>query len=208
MKKLPLTTLAILATAFFAASFTLAADNDIKVPPANPPKFAVPKTPEPRLTLEKERKGFAQLVTPKRIYKYHYYPDRQTYFDPDRNRWFYEVEGKWSSRESAPKNLDPRTTWSVLIEMGNDRPYERHDDVRKHYPRGRQSEGYREGFADGYEEGYRDAYDDGYRAAFDHAYREGYRVGYRDGDRSDDRGRHNPGEDKGRKEGWDKRENR
>lgn len=202
MKK---TIIAVMAATFAATIYLLPAyaeEREIKVPSHEPPKISVPKAPEPRMRLDAPKEGFGQITQSGR--KYNYYPDKQAYYDPSRKQWYYMSGGKWTSHDAAPKDLDTRATWSVVIEMGTDRPYDRHEEVRRHYPGGRSGESYRAGFRDGYDEGYRDAWYDGYRAAYERAYRDGYKDGYRDGDRSDRR----PGEDRGRKEGWDKKEDR
>jgi hypothetical protein len=65
---------------------------------------------------------------------YSYYPARQVYYDTKRNLYFYYHNGQWQMSGSLPFKLRISLGSNVTLEMGTDRPYEHHSEVKKNYP--------------------------------------------------------------------------
>lgn len=68
---------------------------------------------------------------------YKYYPEKQVYFDTDRNLYFYLSNGHWISAISLPKPLRLNLGLAVLIDADHDKPYMKHSIYKKKYPPGK-----------------------------------------------------------------------
>lgn len=68
---------------------------------------------------------------------YKYYPEKQVYFDTDRNLYFYLSNGRWISAISLPKPLRLNLGLAVSIDLDHDKPYLKHSVYKKKYPPGK-----------------------------------------------------------------------
>jgi len=80
---------------------------------------------------DKNRPAHANRV---KKYNYKYYPSRGIYYDTGRRLYFYNRNGVWARSASLPAGLKPGVDDSVDIEMDTDRPYLKHNDIKKKYP--------------------------------------------------------------------------
>lgn len=203
MRRFFSTALVMGATAVFLASAAAAADIEIKIPLPPIPRIVIPKPPVPRITIEAPRSATQRVSpTPRR---YEYYPNAQVYFDPARQLYFFREANRWASRAFLPPQIKVRVGAPVIVELETERPYEYDDEVKRKYSRrheNRSLSGYQKGFDDGYEEGYRDGFSAGYKDSFNQAYQDGYRTCVQERGREKDQDR--PGNNRGRKEGWDR----
>jgi len=204
MRRFFSTVLVMGATAVFLASAAAAADFEIKIPLPPIPRFVIPKPPVPRITIESPRSATKRVSpTPRR---YEYYPEAHVYFDPARRLYFFREANRWAAKAFLPPQIKVRVGSSVIVDLDTERPYEYDDEVKQRYSRrheDRSRGGYQKGFDDGYEEGYRDGFSAGYKDSFNQAYQEGYRTCVHDRGREKEEDRHK--NNRGRKEGWDKR---
>jgi hypothetical protein len=60
------------------------------------------------------------------------------YFDPARNVYFVQTQGRWQAVRQLPANVqaDPRA--SVQIDLEGDEPFRHHDEVLRRYPPGQE----------------------------------------------------------------------
>lgn len=183
----------LLATSGFAGSIALAADLEIPVPLPPIPKFLLPKPPMPKI----------KTKAPSSVkHRYNYYPDAQVYFDPARQLYFFMEANRWLARAVLPREINVSIGPPVVVDLDSERPYDRHDDVRRIYPARHESHR-RDSYRAGYDDGFEDGYGDGYNAAFRDGYNQGYRDAIRairererDRDRRRDDDRRPPGHDR------------
>lgn len=197
------TVLVMGATAVFLASAATAADFEIKIPLPPIPRIVIPKPPVPKITIEVPPSA-PQRVAPA-PHRYEYYPDAQVYFDPARQLYFFMEANRWAARAFLPPQIKVRVGSPVIVDLDTERPYEYDNEVKQKYSRQREDPsrgGYQKGFDNGYEEGYRDGFTAGYKESFNKAYQDGYRTCVQD--RRSEREQNRPGDNRGRKEGWDR----
>ena len=59
-------------------------------------------------------------------HRYVYYADHGIYFAPDRNRYYWQSDGRWNSGAILPAEFEATVrSGGVAIELDTDRPYER-----------------------------------------------------------------------------------
>jgi len=63
-------------------------------------------------------------------YDYRYYPDSEVYYEPGRNRYYYQQRGEWRESEAKP---DRKLGRHVQLQMDDAKPYRYHDEVRGRY---------------------------------------------------------------------------
>lgn len=68
-------------------------------------------------------------------WRYHYYPSAEVYFSPFANLYFYRDDGVWISAAILPPRFRIDLRHYVVVEIDDDRPYRRHPEIRRHYPR-------------------------------------------------------------------------
>ena len=56
-------------------------------------------------------------------HKYHYYPNNNVYYDPDRKLYFYLDGDGWKSNVNLPKSIRLNLGESTSIELDTDLPY-------------------------------------------------------------------------------------
>ena len=67
-------------------------------------------------------------------HRYMYYGDRDIYFSPETNTYFWQQDGRWVSGTSLPPEDAPYIrSGGVAIELDTERPYERNAYVIAHY---------------------------------------------------------------------------
>lgn len=66
-------------------------------------------------------------------FRYRYYPEVEVYFDIDRGLYFYLYMGSWQCAPRLPNTIKLKGEF-VVLEMGTDRPYIYHEQVKVHYP--------------------------------------------------------------------------
>jgi hypothetical protein len=199
------TVLVLGAAAALLAAAATAADFGIRIPLPPIPRIVVPKPPAPRVTIEAPRSKAQQVLPAPR--QYEYYPDARVYFDPTRQLYFFMEANRWAAKTFLPPQIKVRVGAPVIVELDTENPYEYDEEVRRTYSRRHEERargGYQNGFDDGYEQGYQDGYDAGYKESFNQAYRDGYQACLQDRGRPREEDR--PGYNRGRKEGWDKRD--
>ncbi|MBB5017706.1 hypothetical protein HNQ59_000975 [Chitinivorax tropicus] len=70
-------------------------------------------------------------------HQYVYYPERQVYYEAERQLWFWLDGGSWQIGAKLPLSLGVRTNEGVKVVLETEKPYEAHDYVVKHYGKGR-----------------------------------------------------------------------
>lgn len=65
---------------------------------------------------------------------YKYYPEKQVYYDTDRNLYFYLSNGRWISVISLPKIMRLNLGLGIPIDLDHDKPYNEHSVYKKKYP--------------------------------------------------------------------------
>jgi hypothetical protein len=69
-------------------------------------------------------------------HKYVYYGDRDIYFSPETNTYYWMADNKWQSGPVLPPSVQEYVrSGGVAIELDTDRPYERNEYVIAHYKR-------------------------------------------------------------------------
>jgi hypothetical protein len=198
VRKKLLILITLLATSGFAGVSARAADIDLPIPLPPIPKFLLPKPPMPKIKTKAPSSA---------RHRYNYYPDAQVYFDPARQLYFFMEANRWLARAVLPREINVSIGPPVVVDLDSERPYERHDDVRRIYParhEGSRRDSYRAGFDDGYEDGYGDGYNAAFRDGFNQGYRDAIRD-MRDRERRRDNDRRPPGHDRGRDDDRDRR---
>jgi hypothetical protein len=66
-------------------------------------------------------------------YKYQYYPRDQVYYEPGRELFFYEYQGRWIKSPTLPRELRGQLGEFVIVEMYADDPTVFHADVLRRY---------------------------------------------------------------------------
>ena len=67
-------------------------------------------------------------------HRYVYYPDRQIYYAPEAQLWFWLTGDGWRFGARLPLAYQPYVgSGGVALELYTDRPYEDHDEVIQHY---------------------------------------------------------------------------
>jgi hypothetical protein len=101
-----------------------------KVLPPPPPEVIVIEQQAPR----PGPPPWAPARGARRNHSYYYYPGTDVYFRPEDRVWFYLEGGNWRFGASLPTNLRVDFGRAVAIEMGSDRPYQFHNEVKGAYP--------------------------------------------------------------------------
>jgi len=72
-------------------------------------------------------------------HRYVYYPEREIYYAPDRDLWFWVNGGNWSVGSRLPVIYQAYTVGGVSIDLDVARPYDRHVYVIERYgkPKGK-----------------------------------------------------------------------
>ena len=97
------------------------------VPPAPPSEAPQGKPP-----------AHAKAHGLRRQWNYFYYPSDQVYYAPDREVYFWIQGDGWAVGAQLPGHILIELEDGVLIELGTETPYDKHDDViKKHKPKKR-----------------------------------------------------------------------
>jgi hypothetical protein len=67
-------------------------------------------------------------------YKYQYYPDTEVYYEPGREVFFYQDQGRWIKAPTLPRELRGQLGEFVIVEMYSDDPTVFHADVLRRFP--------------------------------------------------------------------------
>ncbi|MGH8446662.1 MAG: hypothetical protein ACREVL_15425 [Solimonas sp.] len=78
----------------------------------------------------------AQPPAPQGRYHYVYYPEKQVYYAPDKQMWFWLDGSEWASGAALPLIYQQYTRRGVNVYVDAERPYDEHQRVidawRKH----------------------------------------------------------------------------
>ena len=73
-------------------------------------------------------------------HSYRYYRNEHTYYDTDRNLYFYLESGGWRIAASLPSHIKLSNDF-VTVELETDKPYEHYEEHTEKYPPGQMKKG-------------------------------------------------------------------
>lgn len=91
------------------------------------------ESPQPKVAKKSGPPSHAPAHGYKAKHTYRYYPNECTYYDPDRNVYFYIEKDGWTIGASLPNHIRLSNDY-VTVKLETDRPYEYYDEHTEKYP--------------------------------------------------------------------------